>query len=127
MASMIEFVLTGEQGNAKNVVLNATATQGYAATAKDDWNFDLTRGSNGLTIAFGAMAGKNFYLKFALGFSVDADGKLVARLSRDTASSAIRGGVLGANRAANSFQELADAIGTATSQAGVFASNRVLS
>ncbi len=126
MASMIEFVLTGDQTNAKNVVLGAVGSQGFAAAAKDDWNFDLTRGSNGLSIAFGALAGKKFFLRFSLGFSVDAEKNLVARLSRDTASSAIRGGVLGATRASNSFQELADAIGTATTQAGVFASNRVL-
>jgi hypothetical protein len=80
---MIEFVLTGDQDAAKKVVLDATAQQGFTATARDAWNFDLERGSNGLSIAFGALAGKKFYLKFQLGFSADADGRLVARLSRE--------------------------------------------
>ncbi|MFW8745318.1 hypothetical protein [Mesorhizobium japonicum] len=126
MASMIEFVLTGDQEAAKKVVLDATAQQGFTATAIDAWNFELTRGSNGLTIAFGALAGKNFYLKFHVGFSADAEGHLVARVSRDATGSALRGGALGAGRAASAFQQVADAIGAATTQAGVFASNRTI-
>ena len=126
MASMIEFVLNGDPTAAKNVVLSATAAQGFAAAPRDDWNFELTRGSNGLSIAFGALAGKSFFLRFDLGFSTDADQHLVARLSRDTASSALRGGAIGANRAFNEFQTLADAIGTAVTQAGVFVANRTL-
>lgn len=126
MASMIEFVLTGDQEAAKKVVLDATAQQGFAATARDAWNFDVERGSNGLSIAFGALAGKKFYMKFQLGFSVDGEGKLVARLSRDTAGSALRGGAIGASRAANTFQEVADAIGAATTQAGIFGGNHTV-
>jgi hypothetical protein len=123
---MIEFVLTGDQEAAKQVVLGATVQQGFAATPRDAWNFDLERGSNGLSIAFGALAGKSFYLKFQLGFSVDAEGRLVARLSRDAAGSVLRGGALGASKATTTFDEVANAIGAATTQAGVFAGNRNL-
>ena len=126
MASMIEFVLTGDQEAAKKVVLDATVQQGFTPTARDAWNFDLERGSNGLSIAFGALAGKSFYMKFQLGFSVDAEGRLVARLSRDATGSALRGGAIGASKAANTFQEVADAIGAATTQAGVFSANRTI-
>jgi hypothetical protein len=123
---MIEFVLTGDPEAAKKVVLDATAQHGFTATARDAWNVDLERGSNGLSIAFGALAGKKFYLKFQLGFSVDADGRLVARLSRDATGSALRGGVVGANKATTTFQEVADAVGAATTRAGVFAANRTV-
>lgn len=126
MASMIEFVLSGDPAAAKQVALGATAQQGFAAVARDDWNFDLTRGSNGLTIAFGALAGKSFYLRFQLGFSSDAGGHLIARISRDTAGSALRGGVLGADRANTAFQQVADAIGAATTQAGIFVADRTI-
>jgi hypothetical protein len=126
VASMIEFVLTGDQEAAKKVVLDAIAQQGFAATAVDGWNFDLTRGSNGLTIAFGALAGKNFYMKFHVGFSADAAGAFVARLSRDATGSALRGGVIGADKANTTFQQVADAVGAATTQAGIFASNRTI-
>jgi len=123
---MIEFVLTGDQEAAKKVVLDATVQQSFTPTARDAWNFDLERGSNGLTIAFGALAGKSFYMKFQLGFSADAEGRLVARLSRDATGSALRGGAIGASKASNTFQEVADAIGAATTQAGVFAANRTI-
>jgi hypothetical protein len=126
MASMIEFVLTGDQEAAKQLVLGATAQQGFAATATDAWNFDIERGSNGLSIAFGALAGKSFYMRFQLGFSVDPEGRLVARLSRDATGSALRGGVIGANKAASTFQEVADAIGAAATQSGIFAANRTI-
>jgi hypothetical protein len=126
MASMIEFVLSGDQEAAKKVVLDATVAQGFRPLSHDAWNFDIERGSNGLSIAFGALAGKSFYMKFQVGFSVDAEGRIVARLSRDATGSALRGGVLGANRASNTFQEVADAIGAATTQAGIFAGNRTV-
>jgi hypothetical protein len=126
VASMIEFALTGDQEAAKKVVLDAVAQQGFTATARDAWNFDLERGSNGLSIAFGALAGKNFYLKFQLAFSVDAEGKLVARVSRDVAGSALRGGAIGASKASNTFQDVANAIGAAATQAGIFAGNRTV-
>jgi hypothetical protein len=126
VASMIEFVLSGDHEAAKKVALDAVASQGFTATATDAWNFVLERGSNGLTIAFGALAGSRFYLKFQLGFSVDTDGNLVARLSRDSAGSALRGGVIGASKGAEVFQQVADAIGAATTQAGIFAANRTV-
>lgn len=126
MASMIEFVLTGDQEAAKKVVLDAAAEQGFASTARDAWHFDLERGSNGLSLAFGALAGKKFYMKFQLGFSVDGEGKLIARISRDSAGSALRGGAIGASRATNTFQEVADAIGAATTNAKIFGGDRTL-
>jgi len=123
---MIEFVLTGDQEAAKKVVLDATTQEGFTPSARDAWNFDIERGSNGLSIAFGALAGKSFYMKFQLGFSVDAEGRVVARLSRDATGSALRGGVIGANKATNTFQDVANAIGAATTQAGIFVRNATI-
>jgi hypothetical protein len=126
MASVIEFDLSGDQTAAKAVVQQAAAGQGFAVEATGDWSFLLTRGSSTKSLLLGAMAGKDFYLKFGLDFSV-ADSRLVARLSRDVASSALRGGVLGASRASDAFQQLADAVGAAATQAGIFLANRTVS
>ena len=125
MASVIEFDLGGDQTAAKGVVQGAAAAQGFAAEATGDWSFFLIRGSSTKSLLLGAMAGKDFYLKFGLDFSV-ADGHLVARLSRDVASSALRGGVIGASRASDAFQRLADAVGAAVTQAGIFLANRTV-
>jgi hypothetical protein len=126
VASIIEFDLSGDHSAAKAVVQAAAVSQGFAAEPTGDWSFFLTRGSSKKTMLLGAMAGKDFFLKFGLDFSV-TDGHLVARLSRDVASSAIRGGVLGASKASDSFQQVADAVGAAVTQAGIFLANRTVS
>ena len=125
MASVIEFTLSGDQAAARDIVLAATAAQGFAAEATNEWSYLLTRGSNGKSLLLGALAGKDFYLKFGVDFSVAGDG-FVARLSRDVAGSALRGGVLGASRASEAFQQLADAVGAAATQAGIYVANRTV-
>ena len=126
MASQIEFTLSGDQAAARDIVLAATAAQGFAAQATNEWSYLLTRGSNGKTLLLGAMAGKDFYLKFGVDFSVAGDG-FVARLSRDVAGSALRGGVIGASKASSAFQQLADAVGAAVTLAGIYVANRTVS
>ena len=126
MASQIEFTLSGDQTAARDIVLAATAAQGFAAQATNEWSYLLTRGSNGKTLLLGAMAGKDFYLKFGVDFSVAVDG-FVARLSRDVAGSALRGGVIGASKASDAFQQVADAVGAAATQAGIYVANRTVS
>ena len=125
MASVIEFDLSGDQTAAKAVVQTAVTGQGFALEPTGDWSATLTRGNSTKSLLLGAMAGKDFYLKFGLDFSA-ADGHLVARLSRDVASSAIRGGVIGASKASSAFQDLADAVGTAATQAGIFLADRTV-
>jgi len=126
MPSVIEFDLSGDQRAARHVVEAAATAEGFALEPTGEWSEFLTRGSSTKSVLLGAMAGKDFYLKFGLDFSVN-DGHLVARLSRDVASSALRGGVIGASRASDTFQKLADAVGAATTQAGIFVANRTVS
>ncbi len=126
MAAVIEFDVSGDQTAAKALVQATAVAQGFAAEPTGEWSFFLTRGSSTKSILLGAMAGKDFYLKFGLDFSA-ADGHLVVRLSRDIASTAIRGGVIGASKASGAFQQLADAVGAAVTQAGIFLANRTVS
>lgn len=126
MASVIEFDVSGDQSAAKSVVQTAAVAQGFAIEPTSDWSFFLARGSSTKSLLLGAMAGKDFYVKFGLDFSV-ADGHVVVRLSRDAVSSAIRGGVIGATRASGAFQDLADAVGGAVTQAGIFLATRTIS
>ena len=125
MASIIEFDLSGDQTAAKGIVQAAAAAQGFAVEPAGEWTSFLIRGSSTKSLLLGALAGKDFYLKFGLDFSA-VDGHLVARLSRDVASSALRGGMLGVSRASESFQQLADGVGAAATQAGIFLANRTV-
>ncbi|MDP9026134.1 MAG: hypothetical protein M3N46_01085 [Actinomycetota bacterium] len=124
MASTIEFELTGDAEGAKQLVLAALSNSGWTVNAKDAWNFEITRGSKGKSLWLGAMAGKDFYIPFSLGFSSDPNGHLVARLSRDSVMGAVRGGAIGASKAATVFGETADTIGAAATSAGIFAATR---
>jgi hypothetical protein len=124
MASSIEFELTGDQEAAKQLVLGTLSANGWAVTARDAWNFDITRGKKGKSMWLGAMAGNDFYIPFTLGFSADPNGHLVARLSRDSVMGAVRGGAIGASKAATVFGETADTIGNAATTAGIFAATR---
>jgi hypothetical protein len=126
MASQIEFTLSGDQTAARDVVLAATAAQGFAGQANSEWSYLLTRGNSTKSMLLGAMAGKDFYLKFGVDFSVAGDA-FVARLSRDVAASAVRGGLIGASKASDAFQQLADAVGAAVTQAGIYVASRTVS
>ncbi len=126
MASVIEFDLSGDQTAAKGLVQTAVVSQGFAVEPTGEWSALLTRGSSTKSLLLGALAGKDFYLKFGVDFSM-ADGHLVARLSRDVASAALRGGMVGASRASAEFQKLADAVGAAVTQAGIFLASRTVS
>jgi hypothetical protein len=117
MASVIEFDISGDQAAAKGVVQAAAVEQGFAVVATSDWSFFLTRGSLVKTALLGMMAGKGLYMKFRLDFS-EADGHLVARLSR---------GALEASKTVDAFQQLADAVGAAVTQAGIFLADRTMS
>lgn len=126
MASTTEFILTGDPGTARQTVLGAVASVGYLAEATGEWSYRLTRGNKTKSFWLGGAAGKDFFLTSLLDFSTDAAGAFIARLSRDAVSSALRGGAIGASKAAGEFQALADAVGETTTRAGIFASVRHL-
>lgn len=124
MASQTEFVLSGDQAAARDIVLAAVASTGFAAEATGEWSYRLTRGNKTKSFWLGGAAGKDFFLTYLLDFSADASGGFVARFSRDTVSSALRGGAIGATKASNEFQSLADSVGVSATQAGVFVAVR---
>lgn len=127
MASVIEFLLTGEHTAARDVVLGAITANGFAARPTDDWRYELSRGNKRTSFWLGAMAGSKFYLTFSLDFSVDISGALVARLSRDVVGNALRGGAIGAGVASTEFQIVVDSVGAATSRAAIYSADRVIS
>ncbi len=126
MASQIEFTLSGDQAAARAIVMSSVASTGFTAEPTGEWSYRLTRGNKTKSLWLGGAAGKDFFLTYLLDFSADSTGGFVARLSRDSVSSAIRGGAIGAAKASNEFQALADVVGASTTQAGIFAAVRSL-
>ena len=65
-----------------------------------------------MTVLFGGLAGRRFQLTFTSEFFIDDQGVLVARLNRNMAGGALKGGALGATKTENAFVELVNVITT---------------
>jgi hypothetical protein len=105
MASSYDLFFTGDHDVAKTRFGAAFAQAGFTVQARPDGNWVVSRGSNTRTILLGGLAGKAFFLSFEVSFLVDADGSLVARLNRNLAGGALRGGAIGAAKANNAFTD----------------------
>jgi hypothetical protein len=126
MASQTQFTFSGDQAAARALVERVATDLGYRLSTEPSGLLKLERGSLGLTLVIGYWAGKNFHLTYTIGFGSDAEGRLTARVDRNVAGGALKGGALGANKAATEYQALVDAIGNAATQAGLFDSVAVL-
>jgi hypothetical protein len=121
VAKASDFFISGDHEAGKGVVASALQSQGFTLTTTPSGGLLAKRGSAKATVWLGAMAGKNFQYSFVVDFFVDAQGQLVARLNRDLTSGALKGGVIGASKTNNTFVEVATAIGSSLTSAGVYA------
>jgi hypothetical protein len=121
MASTYDFTLTGDPATAHQIVFGALASIGHQVAPLADGTFAVSRGSGTATFWLGAMAGKNFHTKFTLQF-FDGDGSTVARFTRVGALGGLKGGVIGASKTNDIFNEAARAIDAVTRQSGIFVS-----
>ena len=65
------------------------------------------------------MAGKKFHVSFIVEFYTAEDGGLIARLNRDVATGALKGGAIGANMTNNAFVDTATNLTNSLTAAGV--------
>lgn len=119
MASSHDFFIAGDQEAGKALVARALESQGFAVSGTPKGGLLAKRGSTAATVLWGGLAGKKLQVTFTVDFMTDQNGNLVARLTRDLASGALKGGAIGAAKTNTVFQESADAIGHALSDAGV--------
>ena len=89
----------------------------------------LRRRDGATVIEFALLSMPFFLIVFAsletfVAFSAEQSGNLIARISRNAVGNAMRGGAIGATKTSNVFAETADLIGSATTQAGIFAATR---
>jgi len=121
MASAHDFFLLGDHETAKQLVVSALASEGFVVTSTPTGGLLAKRGSAASTFWLGAFAGKNFQLTFLVDFMVDQQGRLVARLNRNMAGGAMKGGAIGAAKTDTAFQETANAIAATLHPAGILA------
>lgn len=122
MATSFDYFLSGDHEAARAAVARVLTEQGFRVEPNPAGGFSAKRGSMAATIWLGAWGGKKyFHVHFLVQFFVDAQGQLVARLNRDMASGALKGGAVGANMTRNAFNETAQALTGALQAAGVYA------
>jgi hypothetical protein len=120
VAGTYDLFLSGEQQKARDVIVQSLSGQGFSLQQTPNGGLLAKRGSAGATILLGGLAGKNFQITFIVEFFSSDDGTLVARLSRNMAAGALKGGAIGANRTNNAFIDTANALVAATQAAGIF-------
>jgi len=118
MAKAHDFFIIGEHENGRRIVASALQSEGFAVTATPAGGLLAKRGSTAMTVLLGGLAGNNFQQTFLVDFMVDQHGRLVARLNRNMAGGALKGGAIGAAKTDSAFQQTANAIAAALHGAG---------
>ncbi|GAB3599752.1 hypothetical protein [Microbacterium tumbae] len=117
-----DFFLTGAPTAARATISAVLQAQGYSVQELPTGTTTVaSRGSKQKTFWLGAMAGRGFHVSFAVDYSQDAAGNLVARLNRDLTAGAFKGGAIGAAKTKTAFEELANALQAALAQTGQLA------
>ena len=116
MPTAYDFHVAAPAGQARDVVSASLAEQGFEVSPTPNGSLIAKRGSLGVTLLIGALAGDKMHVTFDIQFFSDGDGS-VARLNRSVAAGAIKGGALGAARAADAFQNTAHKLGVALHEA----------
>lgn len=118
MASNHDYFLAGDHESGKALVADALTQLGFEVATTPNGGFTAKRGSFAKTMWLGAMAGKNFHVTFIVEFFTDAQGALVARLSRSLGSSMVKGGAIGVAKTETMFGEIASSLLQALSTSG---------
>ncbi|GAB3575131.1 hypothetical protein GCM10027406_06200 [Leifsonia lichenia] len=118
MAKAHDFFILGDHENGRRIVATALQSEGFAVTATPAGGLLAKRGSTAMTVLLGGLAGNSFQQTFLVDFMVDQHGRLVARLNRNMAGGALKGGAIGAAKTDSAFQQTANAIAATLHGAG---------
>jgi hypothetical protein len=111
--SSYDYFFSGPHDAARHLIDSTVQAQGFALEAMPNGTTKAVRGNLATTLLFGGLAGKGFHVTLWLAYFVDDQGRLVARISRDLGTAAVKGGAIGASRAHSAFVDVATALGHA--------------
>ena len=114
----VDYFVSGDPTAAKAVITSALDGQGFGVTPDAAGNWEVSRGSQAMTVLFGGLAGSRQRLIYRMQFFTAEDGWLVARFYRESGTG-MMGGAIGISRSSATFLELDTAIGTALTNAGI--------
>jgi hypothetical protein len=120
VAGQYDINFSGDTQTAKDLVARVLGEDGFALETTPNGGFAAKRGSAGMTALLGGLAGKNLQMTFFVEFLAAPDGSPIARLSRNTAAGALKGGAIGASRTNNAFADVVNAVVAAAQSAGTY-------
>ena len=98
------FVINAPIDQAQAAVLNVFTSEGWTVAPFSGDTVQISRGKKGMSIAFGALMGSDFYLSQNLQFGTGPHGETLVRYLSSTGS-AIIGGALGMRKSVKTHEE----------------------
>ena len=112
------FVVNAPLDQARVTVLNVFTSEGWTVSPFSGDTIQISRGKKGMSIAFGALMGSNFYLSQNLQFGTGPHGETLVRYLSSTGS-AIIGGALGMRKAVKTHAEYVQKLTYALQSQGI--------
>jgi len=119
MASSHDFHVDEAPEQAQARAAGILASLGFRVTSRTPTSLHAERGSKGLTIWFGALAGKSLHMSFDVDVFAGESGGAVLRLNRNMGRAAVKGGAIGASKTNAAFEETANALHQEFASAGI--------
>ena len=107
----------------RSIITEFFTQEGWAVAPFSGDSLQITRGKKGMSIAFGALMGKNFYLSQHLQFGTGPHGETLVRYLSSTGS-AIIGGALGMRKAVKTHAEYSEKLAQALQSRDILMSVR---
>ena len=98
------FFINAPIDQARATVLNVFTSEGWAVAPFSSDTVQISRGKKGLSIAFGALMGSEFYLSQNLQFATGPQGETMVRYLSSTGSAFI-GGAIGMRKSVKTHAE----------------------
>ena len=112
------FFINAPIDQARAAVLNVFTSEGWAVQPFSADTVQISRGKKGLSIAFGALMGSEFYLSQNLQFATGPQGETMVRYLSSTGSAFI-GGAIGMRKSVKTHAEYVEKLTYALQSQGI--------
>ena len=112
------FIINAPIDQAQTAVLNVFTSEGWNVAPFSGDTVQISRGKKGMSIAFGALMGKDFYLSQNLQFGTGPQGETLVRYLSSTGSAFI-GGAIGMRKSVKTHAEYVEKLTQALQAQGI--------
>ncbi|WP_315583893.1 hypothetical protein [Actinomyces viscosus] len=112
------FIINAPIDQAQTAVLNVFTSEGWNVAPFSGDTVQISRGKKGMSIAFGAFMGKDFYLSQNLQFGTGPQGETLVRYLSSTGSAFI-GGAIGMRKSVKTHAEYVEKLTQALQAQGI--------